>query len=113
IADVLKLFKLNKEPQRAFEIVTDHAAGSSIMPLRMYMGGIGGTGKSRVIHAIIEFFTRRHEEYRFMVLGPTGSTAALLNGSTYHSVYLEGASLAAVNERLQGVNYIFLDKCSV
>ncbi|KAJ7658989.1 hypothetical protein B0H17DRAFT_954899, partial [Mycena rosella] len=115
----------------AFKIVTDHAAGSPIMPLRMYMGGIGGTGKSRVIHAIIEFFTRRHEEYRFMVLGPTGSMAALLNGSTHHSVFKipresksknhdnvegirnEGGSLAGVNERLQGVNHIFLDGISM
>ena len=66
-----------------------------------------------------------------MVLGPTGSTAALLNGSTYHSVFKipresksknhddiegiknEGTSLAAVNERLQGVDYIFLDEISM
>ncbi|KAJ7662403.1 hypothetical protein B0H17DRAFT_953129, partial [Mycena rosella] len=122
---------LNKEQQRAFKIVTNHAAGSPIMPLRIYMGGIGGTGKSRVIHTIIEYLTRRDEEYRFMVLGPTGSTTALLNGSPYHSVFKiprelksknhddvegirnEGVSLAAVNERLQGVDYIFLDEISI
>ncbi|KAJ7691558.1 hypothetical protein B0H17DRAFT_889451, partial [Mycena rosella] len=93
--------------------------------------GMGGTGKSQVIHAIIEFFTRRKEECRFMVLGPTASTTALLNGSTYHSVFKipresksknhddiecirnEGSSLAAVNERLQGVDYIFLDEISM
>jgi tetraacyldisaccharide-1-P 4'-kinase len=48
---------------------------------------MGGTGKTQVLKPIIEFFKRRNEEYRFLVLGPTGSTAALLNSSTYHSVF--------------------------
>ncbi|KAJ7710920.1 hypothetical protein B0H17DRAFT_914768, partial [Mycena rosella] len=126
--EVIRIFKLNKEQRKAFRLVTDHASGTPSMPLRMYMGGMGGTGKSQVIHAIIEFFTCRKEEYRFMVLVPTGSTAALLNGSTYHSVFKipresksknhddvegirnEGSSLAAVNEHLQGVDYVFLDE---
>jgi hypothetical protein len=100
------------------------------MPLRMYLGGMGGAGKLQVLHAIIGFFSRRKEDYRYMVLGPTGSTTALLNGSTYHSVFRipreskiknqddiqgirsEGSALAAVNERLQGVDYIFLDEIS-
>jgi hypothetical protein len=65
------------------------------------------------------------------VLGPTGTVAALLNGSTYHSVFriprdtksknqddvdglhVDASSLAAVNERLQGVDYIFLDEISM
>ncbi|KAJ7697465.1 hypothetical protein B0H17DRAFT_870267, partial [Mycena rosella] len=131
VADIRKQYKLNKEQMRAFELGADHAAGTLSLPLRMYMGGMGGTGKSQVIHAIIAFFVQRKEEYRFMVLGPTGSTAALLNGSTYHSVFKtpresksknhddvdgirnEGSSLAAVNERLQGVDYIFLDEISM
>ncbi|KAJ7155808.1 hypothetical protein C8R46DRAFT_1295852, partial [Mycena filopes] len=124
-------FKLNQEQTRAFRIVTDHASGPQTMPLRMYLGGMGGTGKSQVLKAIIAFFTRRKEDYRYIVLGPTGSTAALLNGSTYHSVFKipresksknrddvegirnEGTSLASVNERLQGVDYVFLDEISM
>ncbi|KAJ7152409.1 hypothetical protein C8R46DRAFT_913126, partial [Mycena filopes] len=131
ISSVVMKFGLNREQTRAFRIVVDHASGPQIAPLRMYLGGMGGTGKSQVLHAIIEFFTRRNESYRYMVLGPTGSTAALLNGSTYHSVFKipresksknhddvegirnEGSSLAAVNERLQGVDYVFLDEISM
>jgi hypothetical protein len=97
----------------------------------MYLGGMGGTGKSQVLKAIIDFLKRRNEEYIFMVLGPTGSTAALLNGSTYHSVFKipresksknhddiegirnDGSALAAVNERLQGADYVFLDEISI
>ncbi|KAJ7131534.1 hypothetical protein C8R43DRAFT_832797, partial [Mycena crocata] len=126
-----KTWSLNTEQKRAFVIVADHSVSHQGTPLRMYLGGMGGTGKSVVLKAIIDFFTRRKEAYRFLVLGPTGSTAALLNGSTYHSVFRiaresksknrddidgvpnESASLAAVNERLQGVDYIFLDEISM
>ncbi|KAJ7114874.1 hypothetical protein C8R44DRAFT_629912, partial [Mycena epipterygia] len=131
ISDIIIKFELNTEQNRAFRLVADHATGTLQAPLRMYLGGMGGTGKSQVLKAIITFFTRRKEEHRFIVLGPTGSTAALLNGSTYHSVFKipresksknhddlegiknEGTSLAAVNERLQGVDYVFLDEISM
>jgi hypothetical protein len=128
---VIDKFKLNTEQMRAFTILADHASSPQKVPLRMYMGGMGGTGKSQVINAMIEFFNCRNESYRFIVLGPTGSVAALLNGSTYHSVFKvprdtksknqddmdgvknESVSLAAVNERLQGVDYVFLDEISM
>jgi hypothetical protein len=123
--------KFNKEQERAFRIVAAHASNPQSSPLKMYMGGMGGSGKSAVFNAIVEFFTARKEEYRFLVLGPTGSTAALLNGSTYHSVFripregksknrddVDGisndtTSIAAINERLQGVEYILLDELSM
>lgn len=123
--------EFNEEQERAFRIVADHASAPQPTPLKMYMGGMGGSGKSAVFSAIIEFFVARNEEYRFLVLGPTGSTAALLNGSTYHSVFriprekksknrddLDGipndaATIAAINERLQGVEYILLDELSM
>lgn len=116
--------EFNTEQERAFKIFAEHASGPQSKPLKMYMGGMGGSGKSAVLTAIIEFFVARKEEYRFLVLGPTGSVAALLNGSTYHSVFRipregksknrddmdgipnDAASIAAINERLQGVEYI-------
>lgn len=59
-----------------------------------------------------------------MVLAPTGTAAALLNGSTYHSVLgiidlsdggerVEGIGIRKVQERLRGVDYIFLDEVSM
>jgi putative protein kinase ArgK-like GTPase of G3E family len=80
---------LNKEQERAFRIVAEHASSpaENKRPLKMYLGGMGGSGKSAVFRAIIEFFKRRKEECRYIVLGPTGSSAALLNGSTYHFVF--------------------------
>jgi hypothetical protein len=106
-------------------MVTDSYCAGIFQPVQS-----AGTGKSQVLKAIIEFFKRRNEEYRYLVLDPTGSTAALRNGSTYHSVFQiprdskrknhndiegirnEGTALAAVNE-IQGVDYVFLDEISM
>jgi hypothetical protein len=115
-------FDLNVEQERAFRIVANHATGSQLEQLKMYLGGMGGTGKSQVIKCLKEFFNRRKESYRFVVLGPTGTASALLGGSTYHSFLGFGvnsgsrnsaATIAQVRNRLEGVNYIFIDEVSM
>ena len=115
----IKSFNLNKEQERAFRIVANHATMKSPEPLRMYLGGMGGTGKSQVIKALIQFFKSRNECHRFIVVAPTGAAAALLNGSTYHSIFcinkstLSEASLARLRSNLDGVDYVFLDEVSM
>jgi hypothetical protein len=126
---LVKQFSLNTEQERAFRTIANHACTPGLEQLRMYLGGMGGTGKSRVIEAIIEMFRLREETHRFIVLAPTGSAAALLNGSTYHSVLgLRGSttnidesntansnetSLSKMMSRLDGVEYIFFDEVSM
>ena len=59
--------------------------------------------------------------HRLMVVAPTGSAAALLGGSTYHSAFAidtngsqtSNIQLAQVKSRLQGVEYVFLDEVSM
>jgi hypothetical protein len=53
----------------------------------MYLGGMGGTGKTQVIKALSSFFESRKEAHRFIIIAPTGTAAALLGGSTYHSMF--------------------------
>jgi hypothetical protein len=120
IADSIAKFLLNSEQQRAFRIIVNHAVMDEPDQLKMYLGGMGGTGKSQVIKALIHFFGERKENHRFLVVAPTGSAAALLNGSTYHSVLgindgqrVSAASLAQIRARLDGVDYIFLDEVSM
>jgi hypothetical protein len=55
-----------------------------------------------------------------LVLAPTGAAAALINGSTYHSVlginegnFCFEKSLAQIRANLDGVDYIFLDEVSM
>lgn len=42
-------FSLNKEQERAFRIVANHATDPPGEQLKMYLGGMAGTGKSQVI----------------------------------------------------------------
>ena len=118
-----KEFQLNTDQERAFRIVANHAVSSNPDQLKMYMGGMAGTGKSQVIKALMHFFRLRNESHRFAVLAPTGTAAALLNGSTYHSflgvavdglgMRNEATNVAQVQERIEGVDYFFLDEISM
>ncbi|KAF7977845.1 hypothetical protein HWV62_2599 [Athelia sp. TMB] len=90
----------------------------------MYLGGMGGTGKSTVIKALVKFFQARNEAHRFIIVAPTGAAAALLNGSTYHSVFgindrnddntgSQIKQVAQIRSSLEGVEYVFLDEVSM
>ena len=124
INSICSKFKLNQEQERAFKLIAHHVVMANTGQLKMYIAGMGGTGKSQVIKAVSDFFTARKEAHRFIVVAPTGSAAALLSGSTYHSVLginelsnlSENASekiLSQVRTRLQGVDYVFLDEVSM
>ena len=111
-------FTLNKEQERAFRIITNHAISKNSEQLRMYLGGMGGTGKSQVIKALSHFFTSRNEAHRFIIVAPTGTAAALLGGSTYHSMFgindKSGTGrIGHVKEKMAGVQYIFFDEVSM
>ena len=121
IDSVSDSFNLNKEQDRAFRIVANHACSPDSEQLKMHIAGMGGTGKTQVLKALVEFFKLRNETHRFIIVAPTGSAAALLQGSTYHSMFginsdgknTSGIQLAQVKERLEGVDYIFLDEVSM
>ena len=98
IDSTVKEYQLNKEQERAFRIVANHASSRSKQQLKMYLGGMGGTGKSQVIKALKAFFEKRHEAHRMRILAPTGTAAALLGGFTYHSIlginlYIKGSGV--------------------
>ena len=123
IDEIAKTFTLNNEQSRAFKIIANHAVTLQSEQLKMYLGGIDGTGKSQVIKAMIQFFEQRQESYKFLIMAPTGAAAALIGGSTYHSMLAinkfqpEGgkgvSTLADIRIRLQHVRYIFFDEVSM
>ena len=128
ISNTIGKFSLNKEQKRAFHIIANHASEACPDQLKMYLGGMGGTGKTQVIKALMSMFDQRHENHRFIVLAPTGTAAALLNGSTYHSILgvrssnngnkeeslkNENTIIREIQERLEGVDYIFFDELSM
>lgn len=113
-------FCLNSEQERAFRIVANHAAEPGCDQLRMYMGGMGGTGKTQVLKALMRYFELRNESHRLVVVAPTGTAASLLGGSTYHYLFgineattVSKMQLAQVKSRLTGVDYVFFDEVSM
>ena len=118
IDSIVKDFSLNSEQERALRIISNHAISLDHEQLRMYLGGMGGTGKSQVIKALSSFFTARNEAHRFIIVAPTGTAAALLGGSTYHSMFginerSGGHRLGNIKAKLEGVEYVFFDEVSM
>ncbi|WAO96996.1 Helitron-like-N domain-containing protein [Fusarium falciforme] len=50
-----------------------------------FLGGEGGTGKSRVIEALAELFASKDISHRLLMTATSGAAAARINGVTIHS----------------------------
>ncbi len=84
----------------------------------MYLGGMGGTGKSQVIKALSHFFIARNEAHCFIIVAPTGTAATLLGALTYHSIFGindrgGGSRLGYIKAKLEGVEYVFFNEVSM
>ncbi|KIK50296.1 hypothetical protein GYMLUDRAFT_146490, partial [Collybiopsis luxurians FD-317 M1] len=75
----------NQKQKHAFHIIANHTSLPKQKQLLMYLGSMGGTGKSRVVSTVMTFFREKEEDARFKVVAPTGSATALLGENTYHS----------------------------
>ncbi|KAM4056436.1 PIF1-like helicase [Hirsutella rhossiliensis] len=53
--------------------------------LCQFVGGEGGTGKSRIIGALVELFRRKSISNRLLITATSGTAAAQINGITIHS----------------------------
>ncbi|KJZ69272.1 hypothetical protein HIM_11331 [Hirsutella minnesotensis 3608] len=53
--------------------------------LCQFVGGEGGTGKSRVIEALVDLFARKGLSNRLLITATSGTAAARINGITIHS----------------------------
>lgn len=80
-----------------------------------YVGGEGGTGKSRVIHVIKDMFRLKGGLYTLFLTGASGNAAALIGGVTLHSatnIGFEGKNETVRNiseeEKLRWKNKIML-----
>jgi hypothetical protein len=80
-----------------------------------YVGGEGGTGKSRVIHAIKDMFRLKDGLHTLLLTGASGNAAALIGGVTLHSaanIGFEGRAATTRNvseeEKLRWKNMIML-----
>ncbi|KAJ3481995.1 hypothetical protein NLI96_g7290 [Meripilus lineatus] len=114
-------FSLNEDQLRAFTRTVAHILYPADGPLRLYLGGMAGTGKSQVIKALIALFAARNETHRFMVMAPTGTAASLVDGMTYHSALYFSHNTKTVSRRtldkihagLEHVDFFFIDEISM
>lgn len=120
IEDIVDEFGLrdNTEQERVFRIVAEHFVVGNKEQLLMYMGGIGGTGKSHVIKAVVALFERCGLPQNLYVSAPTGIAAVLINGYTIHSLTLLPKSVPRPNvikldEIWRNVHWLILDEVSM
>lgn len=85
-----ELFTLNRRQSIALRLLCRHLdrvqrADGKIPQLCQFIGGEGGTGKSRIIEAIVKLFAGRGIAHRLLVTATSGTAAARINGITIHS----------------------------
>lgn len=71
-----------------------------------FIGGEGGTGKSRVIEALVALFEKKGMSNRIIVTATSGTAAAQINGITIHSacnVSIDSKSRAALSRDIDGI----------
>ncbi|KAJ3846497.1 hypothetical protein EV368DRAFT_52713, partial [Lentinula lateritia] len=102
---IIKCHSLSNEQECAFRIIAQHSACLVSEPLQMYIGGMGGTGESQVIKALLQFFADCNSSFAIVTSAPTGNAAALLGGSTYHF-------LLGLNNKVEEVGRGMLRSCT-
>jgi hypothetical protein len=121
IDDVIAEYTLNTEQSRALRLIAEHSLEKGDQPLRMFLGGPGGTGKSRVLNALTDFFRRRSQERRFRLASYTGDAARNISGMTLHAApNLGQKSKFGLNSKArrdlmsmwEGVGYLLIDEVS-
>jgi len=100
----------------------NHSTTSSGEQLLIYLGGMAETGKSQVIKALAQFFEHQEEAHQFQLVAPTGAAAAIIGGTTYHSLLginptsadnMSTNMISQLKSRLKGTDYILLDEVSM
>ncbi|KAJ7126130.1 hypothetical protein C8R44DRAFT_618120, partial [Mycena epipterygia] len=76
----------NPEQERALRIIAEHFMFGMEEQLLLYIAGVGGSGKSFVVKAVVEFFRRCGVSERMMLSAPTGCAAVLIDGYTIHAL---------------------------
>ncbi|KAJ6437585.1 membrane protein [Purpureocillium lavendulum] len=82
---------LNKRQSIAFLVVCRQldlmrrGESRDVGQLCQFVGGEGGTGKSRIIEALVELFAQKGLANRLLITATSGTAAARINGITIHS----------------------------
>lgn len=88
-------------------------AGSNLPPLQMILHGEGGTGKSKVIQTITEYFASKGAKHLLLKAAYTGVAASLIEGKTTHAIAMLGqtGSRPPSNETKAKLQNFWQDYC--
>ncbi|KAI1784628.1 hypothetical protein LXA43DRAFT_866873, partial [Ganoderma leucocontextum] len=109
----------------AFRVIAEHSCITLPDPLPMYIGGVGGTGgtgKSRVIHALTDYFACTNQSHRLRLASYTGITVLNICSITLHSALclaqrkkstVSSSTRRDLTAMWEGVDYLFIDEISM
>jgi len=111
---------------RAYDIITAHLnatlAGQNPRPLRMLIHGEPGTGKSKAIQTVTEYFVHRQVRFMLQKSAYTGIAASLIDGKTTHTIAMispwkdntiSAESKAKLQAHWKHIQYLVIDEVSM
>ncbi len=118
-----KKYNLNTKQCKAYRLIADNVVrrlhGTSVNQILGYVGGPGGTGKTRVIHALVELHEQLKIRSALRLCAYTGTAAGGINGVTISSLAQisrdqgKRTDLKKLEENWNGVNTIIIDEVSM
>ncbi|KAJ7118467.1 hypothetical protein C8R43DRAFT_830414, partial [Mycena crocata] len=76
----------NVEQERALRMMAEHFIHGTEEQLLLYVAGVGGSGKSFVVQALVKFFKACGVSDKLLLSAPTGCAAVLIDGYTIHAL---------------------------
>jgi len=111
--------KNNVEQLKAFMLVANQLILKLPTQLLLYVGGVGGTGKSHIIKSIVMLFERLDRKKELKLGAPTGIAATLIGDQTLHSLTLQSpnsskkVNYAALAQIWGEVKFLVVDEISM
>lgn len=107
----------NPEQTRALRIMARRIINGGPQ-LLMYVAGVGGTGKSHLVKALVELFRRLGRRREILLGAPTGIAAVLIGGYTMHSLSMTNPHRKTKDTQelvalWRGVKFLVIDEISM
>ena len=118
--------ELKRDQRRAFDIITSHLnkrmKGENPPQLLMQIQGEGGTGKSKIIQTVTQYFAQHGVKCMLQKMAYTGIAASLIEGKTTHTAASIGTQRTnTMSDRKRAemeaiwkpIEYIIIDEVSM
>ncbi len=132
ISAAVSTFNLNQKQMSVIRLVglqlkgclyPDPERSETVPPLRLFVSGQGGTGKTHVINAIRHLFINEGASHLLACAAPTGVAAYNIDAPTLSSLFNFGvnadfskfslAKVAALREKLRLIRFLLIDEISM